>query len=452
MCLAKRFDTIMNVNLESPSALRRKLTIELEPAEIKTELDRTYNDLRRNVMLKGFRPGRAPRAMLERLFGDRIRGEIVQKLIKEYTDRALEERNLTPLLPPEIVTEETDLARTLRFSATFDLRPEVTVRDYQGLRVPRPEVTVSDEEVEKTLNDLRERSATLKKVEDRTRVARGDLVLAEIEGFVDDKPLEGAKIAQRIMEVSPDRLAHGLDEVLSGAEVGQPARVTRSYAPDYAEKDLAGKTVEWRASVKEIYTKVLPALDDEFAKDLGDVASLDELRAKVREQLMERAAQEADMRARQGLLDLIIERNPIEVPQSLEERERQLMEAEMAAALIGAGMPREAAAERVRNSADEIRTRAHKRALSSLVVDAIAEQEKIAVSDDELAARVAHLVTSSAGREREHTAEHYRDEAHRAQLRQAMRREKTLDALLARAQAEPAQAAAQTPADEQTNE
>ncbi len=294
----------MNVNLENPSALRRKLTIELEPAEIKTELDRAYNDLRRNVVLKGFRPGHAPRTMLERLFGDRVRGEIVQKLIKEYTDKALEEQNLTPLLPPEIVTEESDLAKTLRFSATFDLRPEIVVRDYQGLRVPRPQVEVSDDEVQKTLEDLRERSATLKKVEDRTRVERGDLVLAEIEGFADGQPLEGAKINQRILEVSSERLAHGLDEVLAGAEVGHPAQSTRSYAADYAEKDLAGKTVEWRAAVKEIYTKVLPALDDEFAKDLGDVASLDELRDKVREQLVQRAHEEADMRARQGLLDL----------------------------------------------------------------------------------------------------------------------------------------------------
>src|SRR6267142_888062 len=124
----------MNVNLESPSALRRKLTIELEPAEIKTELDRAYNDLRRNVVLKGFRPGHAPRTMLKRL------------------------------LPPEIVTEESDLAKALRFSATFDLRPEIVVRDYQGLRVPRPQVEVRDDEVQKTLEELRERSATLKKV------------------------------------------------------------------------------------------------------------------------------------------------------------------------------------------------------------------------------------------------------------------------------------------------
>src|SRR5216684_1692944 len=234
---------------------------------MKNYIDNDYTDLSRTVMLRGFRPGHAPRNMLERLFGDRVRGEIVQKLIKEYTDKALEEQNLKPLLQPEIVTEESDLAKALRFSATFDLRPEIVVRDYQGLRVPRPQVEVSDDEVQKTLEDLRERAATLKKIEGRTRVERGDLVLAEIEGFVDGKPLEGAKLGQRIVEVSAERLSHGLDEVLVGAEIGHPAQATRSYPADYAEKDLGGKTVEWHATVKEIYAKVLPALDDEFAKD-----------------------------------------------------------------------------------------------------------------------------------------------------------------------------------------
>jgi trigger factor len=427
----------MNVNVESPSALRRKLTIELEPAEIKQELDRAYNELRRGVVLKGFRPGRAPRNLLERFFGDRVRGEVIQKLIKEYTDKALEEQSLKPLLAPEVVTEETDLDKTLRFSATFDLRPELVVRDYEGLKVPRPTVGVSDEQIQQALEELRERHAALKKIDDRTRAERGDFALAELEGFVEGKPLEGARLGQRILELAPERLAHGLDEVLIGAEVGHPAQATRSYPADYAEKELAGKTVEWRTTVKELYRKELPALDDEFAKDLGELSSLGELRERLRGQLLERAREEADARARQGLLDLIIERNPVEVPQSLADRERELMESEMAAALIGAGMSREAAAERVRENAEELRTRAHKRALSTLVVDAIADQEKIAVSDDELAERVADIVTRAPGRERERLAEHYREEDHRAALRAAMRREKTLDALLARAQSEP---------------
>lgn len=437
----------MNVNEDSPSALRRKLTIELEPAEIRHELDHAYNDLRRSVVLKGFRPGRAPRNLLERFFGDRVRGEVIQKLIKEYTGKALEERNLKPLLQPEIVTEETDLGKALRFSATFDLRPELVVRDYEGLKVPRPQVEVGDDEVARALEELRERQATLKKVEDRTRVERGDFALAEIEGFAEGKPLEGAKLGQRILEVSPERLAHGLDELLTGAEVGQPARFTRGYAADYAEKELAGKTVEWRAAVKEIYRKELPALDDEFAKDLGEAGSLDELRARVREGLVERAREQADARARQGLLDLIIERNPVEVPQSLEERERALMESEMAATLEGAGMAREAAAERVRENAEEIRARARKRALSTLIVDAIAEQEKVEVSDDELAERIAQAVTHSPARDRDRLAEHYRGEDNRAALRAAMRREKTLDLLLARAQSESQPAAGEPQSD-----
>jgi trigger factor len=426
----------MNVNLESPSALRRKLTIEVEPTEIKQELDRAYNELRRGVVLKGFRPGRAPRNLLERFFGDRVRGEVIQKLIKEYTDKALEEQNLKPLLQPEIVTEDTDLGKALRFSATFDLRPEVVVRGYENLKVPRAQIEVSDEDVQKALEELRERHATLKKVEGRTTVERGDFALAEIEGFADDKPLEGAKLNQRLLEVTPERLAHGLYDVIAGAETGKAARSTRSYPADYAEKDLAGKTVEWRVLVKEIYRKELPALDDEFAKDLGEAGSLDELRGRVREQLLDRAREEADARARQGLLDLIIEHNPVEVPESLKQRERELMESEMTAALMAAGMTREAAGERVRESAEEIATRAQKRALSTLIVDAIAEQEKTDVSDDELAERVARIVTRSAGRDRDRLAEHYRDEDHRAALRQAMRREKTLDLLLARAQSE----------------
>ena len=212
----------MNVNIENPSALRRKLTIELEPDEIKTELDRAYNDLRRNVVLKGFRPGHAPRTMLERLFGDQVRGEIVQKLIKEYTDKALEEQNLKPLLSPEIVTEESDLAKALRFSAIFDLRPEIVVRTTRVCACRAP----------------RSRSATTR-CRRRSRIARAlghaqegrgpHPGRARRPGAGGNRGLRRRQAAGRCEDRTahpgnfPDRLAHGLDEVLTGAEVGQPA-------------------------------------------------------------------------------------------------------------------------------------------------------------------------------------------------------------------------------------
>ncbi len=428
----------MQVNIDTPSALRRKLTIEVEPDEIKRELDSAYNELKRGVVLKGFRPGHAPRMMLERFFGDQVRGEVLQKLLREYTEKALEENSLKPVVAPEIVTEETDLAKSLKFSATFDLRPELTVKDYAGLKIPEIKIEVKEEEIDRTIQALRERQATLKKIEGRATVQEGDYALATIEGFEGDKALSGVPTQERILQASKTAIAHQIDEILIGAEVGKTARGVKTYGQDYAEKELAGKTVEWRVNAKEIYERILPNLDDEFAKDQGDCKNLAELRVRVREELEKHARDEADSRARQGLLDLVIERNPVELPESLVAREQRVMEQELHNTLEAGGIPHEQVEERVKASAEELKQRAEKRARTSLVVNAIADQENIEVSDEELGERVALIVTQS-GRNRERAAEFYREEANREGLRITMRREKALDLVMARAQREHAE-------------
>lgn len=425
----------MNINVESSSPLRRKVTIELDQDEIGQELDRSYSELKRNVHLKGFRPGRAPRQMLERLFGDQVRGEVIQKLIKESTEKALTEHHLTPVAEPEIVTEETDLKKALRFAAVFDIKPEIEVKDYANLKVPQQPVEVSEEQVDAAMQRLRERMAPLKKVEDRTRVEPGDFVIAELEAFADGTPIPGSKLESRLLEISDKSIAHGLHEVLTGAEVGVEGVQRRSYPADYGEKDLAGKDVEWHYKIKEIFRRELPTLDDEFAKDHGEFQSLAELREHMRGSLLAQAKQDADARVRQGLLDIVLERNLVEVPQSLIEHEQHLLEAEFASTLQASGMPAEQAAEAAHKSHDEFRSRAEKRAHTSLIVDALADQEKVEVSEEELAERVALMVTQS-GRERERVANFYSKEENRAALRKAMRREKAVDLLLARAQRE----------------
>jgi trigger factor len=428
----------MNINVEnveSSSPLRRKVTIELDQDEIGNELDRSYSELKRSVHLKGFRPGHAPRQMLERMFGDQVRTEVIQKLIKESTEKALSEHNLSPVAEPEIVTEETDLKKAVRFAVVFDVKPEILVRDYENLKVPQQTVEVSESDVDAALQRLRERMAPLKKVEDRTRVEPGDFVIAQLEAFADGVSIAGSKLDSRLLQVSDTTLAHGLHEVLSGAEVGVEGSRRRSYPEDHSEKDLAGKDVEWRYKVSEIFRRELPNLDDEFAKDQGEFQSLAELRDKLRDDLLAQARQEADAKVRQGLLEIVLERNPVEIPQSLIEREQHQLEAEFAATLQAGGMPAEQAAEAAHKNHDEFKTRAEKRAHSSLIVDAIADQEKIEVSDEELAERVAVIVTQ-AGRDRERVANFYGKEENRAGLRSVIRREKTLDLLLARAQRE----------------
>jgi trigger factor len=430
----------MNVNVENSSPLRRKVTIELDQDEIGQELERSYSQLKRSVHLKGFRPGHAPRQMLERLFGDQVRGEVIQKLIKESTEKALSENHLTPVAEPEIVTEETDLKKALRFAAVFDVKPEVQVKDYENLRVPQQSVEVSEADVDAALERLRERLAPLKKVEDRSRVELGDFVIAELEAYSEGAPIAGSKLESRLLEVSDKTIAHGLHEVLAGAEVGVEGNRRRSYPADYAEKDLAGKDVEWRYKVTEIFRRELPTLDDEFAKDQGEFQSLAELRDRLRDNLLAQARREADAKVRQGLLDIVLERNPVEVPQSLIEREQNLLEAEFAGALQAGGMPAEQAREAAHKSHDEFRTRAEKRGHSALIIDALADQENVDVSDEQLAEQIATIVTQ-AGRDRERVANYYGRDENRATLRNTLRREKTLDLLLARAQKEEAEVA-----------
>ncbi|MBF6567912.1 MAG: trigger factor [Candidatus Binataceae bacterium] len=424
----------MNINLENTSALRRKLTVELEPVEIKRELDRAYGELRRGVQMKGFRPGRAPRWLLERFFGDQVRSDVIQRLVKEYTDKALEEQNLKPMVSPEIITEETDLTKAIRFSAVFDVRPDLVVRDYEGLKVPRGKVEVADEELEKTLERMRERFGTLKKVEDRKLVESGDFVLTELDGRVEGKSLPGLKTEDRLLQVTPGALAHGLDEVLTGAETGTQVVRTRSYPEDYAEKEIAGKSVEWRVTPKEIFRRELPTIDDEFAKDQG-YESLEDLRGKIRDQMLEQARREADNRVRNGLLDLIIERNPFELPESLIDREQRALESELAATLEASGMAHEEAHARAHENAGELRNRAEKRARTALLVDAIGNQENVEVTDEEVAERIARAVRES-GRDRDRVAQFYGDENNRVMLRDSLRREKTIDLAMTRAQIE----------------
>ena len=426
----------MNVNIEEPNSLRRKLTIEVEPDEIKHELDRAFNELKRGVVLKGFRPGHAPRNLLERFFGEQVRGEVIQKLVKEYTDKALEEHDLKPVVAPEIVTEQTDLQKdlSLKFSATFDLRPKIEVKDYEGLKVPESKVEVTDTEVEEAIERFRERQATLKKIEDRTVVEDGDYALALVEAFEDGKPVSPTKPEDRLVEVSERALAHGVFEVLKGAELGMQTKASKTYPADYSHKDLAGKTIEWRATPKEIYRRELPTVDDDFAKDLGD-ENLAAFRIRVRADLLAHATQEANARARQGLLDIVIERNPVELPESLVARELSAMESELHQTLEAGGLSHDEAGERVKQSADDLKTRAEKRARTGLIVDALAEQEKIEIDDEELGARVAAIVTQS-GRNRDRAAEFYRSPENREALRQSMRREKALDFILSRAKRE----------------
>jgi trigger factor len=419
----------MNVSLESTSELRRKLTIELGAEEIERELDRAYRELGRQVRLKGFRPGRAPRRLLERFFGDQVRSDVMQKLIHESTEKALSDHALTPAVEPEIVTEQAEFPKLLRFAAVFDVKPEIVVKEYRGLDITAAPAEVSEEEVAQALERLRQSHAPLKKVQGRAQVEAGDFALVQVTAEAGGKPLPELSGEPQLVEVSERALKHGLFALIEGARVGEPKHLSKSYSADYPEPQLRGQTVEWTAVVKDILYRELPALDDEFARDLGSFETLAELREHTRQMLLTQAQERALEQARQQALKFLVERNPVEVPASMVARELALLEAETATMLRAQGLGEEEIGERVRGQREELNQLAARRVRERLLVEALATQENIEVSDNELAARVAKLVSES-GRERERVARFYAREENRASLRAALRREKTLQWLL----------------------
>ncbi len=421
----------MNISIENTAPLGRKLVVELGADEIRQEMDSSYNELRRTVQLKGFRQGRAPRKLLERFFGDQVRSDVIQKLVREYTERALAENNLRPVVAPEVVTEEADLDKSLRFTVSFDVRPELVVSNYEGIELADPEIKVSDEEVEAALGRLRERHGTLQKVADRRVVRDGDFVLARLEGRANGEPLANFRVEDRLFAVSSEALAHGLERLFVNAEIGVEARQTMDYPADYRERELAGKSVEWRLTVKEVFRRELPELDDEFARDLGSYANLDELRRATHEHLIEDARQEGQIRLKQGLLDLLAERNPVELPLSLVAAERRAIDAELLAVLEAQGISRERALESLGERAEELQARAERQARNTLILDALVAQEKVEVSDDELADRIVASVREGANA-RQQRADFYSRPENREALRAAMRREKAFEAIFAR--------------------
>ncbi len=273
----------MESTVEDLSPVKKKIGVALPPEEVRAEIDEAYRGLQRRARIKGFRPGKVPRQVLERYYGEQVQSEVIGKLIQESYARALEEHRLHAIARPEIVAEEVRPEAGLRYSATIEIKPEFEVRDYAGLEVERRVVPVEDAEVDEQIERLRQSLAQMARREDRDTVESGDLVEIAYTGVVEGRVLKGASAESRVIEIGSQTFPPPFEERLVGARRGASIHIDVAYPAHHRSAEIAGKTVTFRVEVKEIGEKVLPALDDEFAKDHGECASLAELRDKVRD-------------------------------------------------------------------------------------------------------------------------------------------------------------------------
>jgi len=421
----------VEITVEDLSPIKKKLGIALPPEEVQAKIDAAYRGLSQRARIKGFRPGKVPRQVLERYYGSQVESEVIGELIQHSYAHALEERQLKAVARPEIVAEEVRPAEGLRYSATIEIKPEVQVSGYDTLVVERGAAPVSEDAIDAQLERFRQSLAQMVPVADRDTVEQGDLVELAYTGVIDGRAVAGAAAQSQVVEVGSETFPPPFEEKLIGLKRGESAHIPVRYPEHHHSPAVAGKTVTFRVEVKEIGRKELPAIDDEFAKDHGECGSLVELREKIKQGLAAGAEREADEQMRVALIKQLVERNPFDVPEALIGQRFDAMAREVGVHNVqgGGNAELEAKLDGIRT---ELRVRAREAVHSALVLERIALQENIAASETEIDERIAEVLKATP-RERDRLADLYRHPEARREIAERLAQEKALTWLVGRA-------------------
>jgi trigger factor len=378
--------------VEDLSPVVKKVSVELGPDRVKDALDRAYTGLSRTVKLKGYRAGHVPRRLVERYFADDVKKDVAQKLVAGSIHEALEEHKLEPVAPPRVENGDVKPGEPFKYVATVEVRPRVEPKDYLGLAAPKIEVNITDEAIEARLSELRRDQAMFVPIEGRDAAELGDYAVAEYEGFVDGAPLRGAKRDNVLLELIPGSLLENKAEQLVGARVGETREIALTFPPDYAATDLRGKEARFQVKVKGLKKREEPALDDQFVQDLGgETKTVDELRQKLREEMAAHEKERKQGEQREALLSALVEKNPIEAPPALVERNVDAMLQGMLEGFHRRGIDVRQLGLNIDRLRDDLRSRAALEVKGYLLLEAIAEKEKIEATEEDLDKHFAKL-------------------------------------------------------------
>ena len=381
----------MNVNVEDISSIKKKVNIEISEDQVTKEVDSFYKDLGKKAKIKGFRPGKVPRNILERYFKDYVKAEVVQKLIQETYPTALSEANLHPVSNPMIDPGEVESGKPFQYSATIEVKPEIKLEEYLGLNVEGKKEEVKDEEVEERLKGLQNLHANLKTIEETRPVQNGDFVIIDYEAKMDGKPLEEGKAIDFTVEVGSGRFIQALEEKLIGLRSEEEREIEIFFPEDYGYKKWAGKTIAFHVKIKEIKEKILPILDDEFAKDLGDYSSLEELKIKLKQEIEREKKLALERQLKDQMVDQLLQKNTFDVPESLVDEQTKTLVSDIKLRLATQGMKIDALGVSEEKLQKDYREAAMRQVRTFLILEKIAGQEGITVTDEEVEGRLREI-------------------------------------------------------------
>jgi len=387
----------MNVSVEETGPVERRLHIEIPATEVDAAFTAFFREMRREAHIKGFRPGKAPREVLEQYFGDRAASEVLQRLVEGSLFRAIQERELDVLGEPRLsAAEPPKPGAAYAYDVNVDVRPKIELGKVAGLELKRPVLPTPEQDpVDAHLEELRQRHAQLLDEASGVQAARGHVAVIDYVGKIDGEPFTGSSAQETQVEIGAGRTFGGFEDNLVGMAVGDERAFDVQMPEDHEDEKLRGKTVRFETRLMALKRRELPGLDDEFAKDVSEHATLEELRAELQRRVSEGRDAEQKRLERTAVIDALLEANPFPVPPALVEAQLRHRVSRMLSQLGGARMGRDVIAQLAQRWQEEMRPQVEKEVRLALLTPEIAKRESLSVSDEEIDAQLARIAEAS---------------------------------------------------------
>jgi len=414
----------MNIKVEELSSIKKKLFVDVPVETVDAEFGKAYKNLAKTAKVPGFRSGKVPRAILEKHYGPRMQNEILERLINDTYFKALAEHKILAVSNPEIVESSSlEQGQPFSYEAQVEVRPDVQVKDYLGLELKKELAAGGDEAVTERLDELRKSAGKLQVCE-RELCQTGDLVVIDFEGFIDGQAFERGSAEDHQLELGSGTFIPGFEDKVVGMRRGEQRAIDVTFPSDYGNKELAGKPAVFQVTLKEIKERVLPELNDDFAKEMG-LVTLDDLKEKIRESHVAQENDRIEKDFRDRLIDALVERNPFELPESMVETQLEHMLENLQQRMQSQGMSLKDMGLDPASFRKIYRDIAVKQVKGSLLLEAIALQENLKVDEDEIREKLDEIVQQT-GAPKEVVMNFYADESRRRALVSQLAEEKVI--------------------------
>jgi trigger factor len=377
----------MKAQIQVTEGLQRKLNVEIPSDKVKSAFEKVYGDIQKQVEIKGFRKGKAPISTIKSMYKDRVQGDVAQDLISSHYPIALKEQSIDPINYPEFEFEDPSENKDFKFSAVFDIRPEVKIKKWEGLEVDKEKFVLDQTKVTQVIDNVRNSKLTYEDVLEIRAAQMGDVSVIDFEGFVDGKALENGAGQDQNLELGSKQFIEGYEEGIVGMKVGETRTINLKFPSPYHAPELAGKPVDFKVTLKALKKKVLPELTDELLKTIGANQTVEEFKNTIVADIEQTEKKRIEDSFKNRLLKKLVEANPVDVPNSLMKDQKAALIEDFKKRMIDQGMQQAEFETYVQKWDGDFAKTANEMIQSSFLIDKIAIDNDLTCKKEDIEAK-----------------------------------------------------------------